>query len=707
MKQAKREKMSKYGRFSDDGREFIIKNGSTPYPWVNIIAPKDYGIMVSQGGGGVSWHKHARLLRITKWKQDLRSDSEGKFIFLEDRQDNARWGTTPKPLGKRLKGYKCRHGLGYSVFEGEFRQIKTELTVFVPPVDSLEVWSLKITNNSSRDRDINVISSLKWWLGNYADEDRELHRLFYRISHGSDTVYARKVAWTVANEKGQFLNRDFPYTAFHWVSRKPSSVINEADISEPASGFVVNVRMKPGQTEHVWFLIGVGSGKSAVDRTVKKYAAPGQVEKSFEKTGKFWLKELGGIKVDTKDKKINFMVNYWLKYQAISSRMVGKTGYYQIGGAFGFRDQLQDSQLFLYLDRPGMTARQIKLNASKQYREGRVAHYWDPLTGDLAGCHLSDNLLWLVFVTLEYLKFTSDFSFLEEKVEFLDGPAASMRVHCEKAMDYVLGHRSRRGIPLIFQGDWNDGLSTVGWEGKGESFWLGMFLYKIINDWDAMLAKTGRKKKYGKEAGALKEAVNRYGWDGDWFVRATKDSGEVIGSRKCREGKIFLNPQTWAIISGITTKERERKILRSIEKYLYKDIGPLLLWPAYSRPDPDIGYLTRYAPGTRENGAVYMHAACWAIWAEAAAGRKDMAWKIFRTVFPPYQDPDRLWSEPYVISANIEGPESPFYGRGSWSWYTGSSQWMLKVIVEHLLDKGKLGGIHGRKRKPDIKTEIS
>jgi len=663
--------IKKWGDFSPDGKEFIITNFKTPYPWVNIICPKEYGIIVSQMGCGFSWYKSAKHIQITKWTPSIHRDECGKFFIIQD--ENNQFSPVPYPFEDKIKNYSCHHGLGYSRFFTQTKETKTELLLFVPSDFNFEVYRLKIKNTSAFEKNYTIKFHLQFWMGSISEAARELHRLFYRGKITDGILWMKKVAWQKLNKKGQFLNQEFPVMCFATALPSPQIKL-DMDKSEPEAEIKLKINLSPHKEKEIIFLLGVNTEKSFL-----KKLTPEKIEKFFQKTKKYWFDLISGEKANTPYKKINHLLNYWLKYQTISSRLNGKTGYYQIGSAIGFRDQLQDSMLFLRT-KPELTKRQIFLHASRQFKKGDVAHFWDPLTGEFARLKISDNLLWLVFVTVEYLKITGDFSILHKKIKFLDSGNSSLKEHCLRAINLVIERRSKRGIPLILAGDWNDGLSAVGWEGKGESFWLAMFLYKILTDWDNLISK----KKFTTIRRELKNAVNKYGWDGNWFIRATKDNGKPIGSRENKYGKIFLNSQTWAIISGITSPERVKKILKSLDRYLYYPYGPLLLWPAYENPDEEIGYLTRYASGTRENGAVYVHAATWAVWAEVIAGRKEKAWQIFKSILPITQKQSTFWAEPYVTSANIEGPSSTHPGRGSWSWYTGSAQWLLKVYFEYL-----------------------
>jgi cellobiose phosphorylase len=385
------------------------------------------------------------------------------------------------------------------------------------------------------------------------------------------------------------------------------------------------------------------------------------------------------------------MINKWLRYQAISGRLWGRTGYYQQSGAFGFRDQLQDSLVFLSIN-PALTKKQILLHAKHQKQDGTVLHWWHPITETGLETKMTDDLLWLPFVLFQYLTETSDYSILEEKVTYYDKPDLqdSLFNHCIAAIEKVFARYSERGLPLIGAGDWNDGLSAVGLDMKGESIWLAEFFYLILKEFAGLcenLDRTELSKKYKTKAEELKKAFNKYSWDGEWFYRATKDNGEKIGSSENNEGKIYLNPQTWSVISGIASDDKCRIALASVKQYLLKNNGPLLLSPAYTKPDNFIGYLSRYAPGRRENGGVYTHAATWAIWAFALIKETDVAFDIYKKLNPVFNgmDPVKYSSEPFVTPGNIDGPDSPNYGMGGWSWYTGSAAWFQKIIVDWIL----------------------
>jgi cellobiose phosphorylase len=339
---------------------------------------------------------------------------------------------------------------------------------------------------------------------------------------------------------------------------------------------------------------------------------------------------------------------------------------------------------------PEQTARRILEHAAHQHADGTVLHWWHNLTESGPRSRFSDDLLWLPYVVYQQVLETGSDAILDQRVPYLDAPEDTIDGHCRRAIDRALERRSPRGLPLIGEGDWNDGLSSCGDEGRGESIWLGHFLCRVLADYATLCAARGLEgpaRTYAEERAALCAAVNAHGWDGEWYLRATLDDGEPIGSARCREGRIFLNAQTWAVIGETAPPDRQAAALQAVKTHLDREHGPLLLFPAYSTPDPRIGYITRYAPGLRENGGVYTHAACWAVLAAAIAGDGEWAYSLYRKVCPVLRgmDPGRYLAEPYVTPGNSDGPGSPRFGRGGWTWYTGSATWLQRVVNEWIL----------------------
>lgn len=708
---------TKYGYFSDSGLEYVITRPDTPRPWVNVISNGDYGLVVSQTGSGYSWRTHASLNRINRWEQDLIKDEWGKFIYILDRESRQFWSAGWKPVCSRPESYRCRHGIGYTVIESSNAGIESSLLLFVAPDEPLEIWKLTLANTSKRVRKLSVASYMELGLGVAPDWHREFHKCFIETDFNKvlGAVFATNRLWEVPSERGHW-NTHWPYVAFHacnlpvasydcdketFLGRygnvaAPSAVVRgrpgkrTGKWTEPIASIFTNVTMRPNQSRSLYFVLGAADNRDHAVELVKKYKSPAAAEEAYRTVRARWEALLGTTKVETPYPAIDIMLNVWLKYQAISGRLWGRTAYYQIGGAFGFRDQLQDSQIFLPID-PNETKMQLLLHAQHQFRDGTVYHWWHPLTEVGHRTAMTDDLLWLPYVVHSYLEETADFSILDEKTRFIDDETpATLYDHCVRAIDKVLQRFSERGLPLIGAGDWNDGLNAVGLAMRGESVWLGHFLHRILNDFSSVCERYGkydRSEVYRGRARELRAALNEQAWDGKWYYRATKDSGERLGSHTNEKGKIYLNAQTWSVISGVADQERAQLVMDAVKKHLECKAGPVLVHPAYTRADDTIGYLTRYSPGVRENGGVYTHAATWAVIAAALVDRSEQAYRVFSKINPINRgmNPDEYTSEPYVTAGSIEGPASAYFGRGGWTWYTGSAAWAFRAAFDWIL----------------------
>ena len=710
---------TKYGYFSEDGNEYVITTYKTPRPWINVISNGEYGLVISQAGGGFSWLDHSEFNRLNRWHQDLIQDNWGKYFYIKDNESNQIWSPTWMPSKTNLDYYKVIYGFGYAQFESEFNNIKIVLRVFIPQNEQIEIWNFYIFNQNSTPIDLSIYSYFEWCLGSSADHHREFHKTFLETEFhpNLNSMTATKRLWEIpVNHRGHW-NIQYPYQGFihctnpvedysgdkesfigiHGSIEKPEAIFNESLMKKTGKWYdsigtlKTNVKLAASGKNELSFIIGLKENKNQIQKTINKFQNPEKIHNEFNNVKKFWSEKLNSFSVETPDEAVNLLVNKWLKYQAISGRLWARTAYYQQSGAYGFRDQLQDSQIFLPFD-PSLTKKQIRLHARHQLKDGTVLHWWHPITETGLQTRMTDDLLWLPFVILQYIDETGDYKILNIEEQYYDDQNLkdSLFNHCVKAIEIVLNRFSKRGLPLIGAGDWNDGLSAVGLDMKGESVWLAEFFYLILIRFSDLCEKIGKKKlsgKYSDHAKKLKASFEKHAWDGKWFFRATKDSGEKVGSKGNKEGKIYLNAQTWAVISGITNGKLTDKALTSVEKILMKKNGPLLLSPAYTKPDEMIGYLSRYAPGRRENGGVYTHAATWLIWAFCLQKKNDLAFETFKRLCPVYNglNPDEYSAEPYVTPGNIDGPDSPDYGMGGWTWYTGSAAWFQKVIVDWII----------------------
>lgn len=710
---------NKYGYFTADGSEYVITNPKTPRPWVNVNCNENYGFVVSQTGGGFSWYGNSQLSRLNIWYQDLVKDNYGKYMYVRDNTTGNFWSTTWKPTCAKVSSYEARYGLGYTQFTTIKDEIKTEQLMFVPRKDSVEIWTITVTNQSKKQKNISFFSYLELCLGNGTDTHREFQKTFIetRIDRKLGAILGYKRPALVPG----FIStgaKDAPLSAFlALVSQKPAGYDGDEETflgmygstaapkavvegklkpkrniekwGDPCFSLQANVDLAPGESKELVFVFGRVPKLADTKKVITKYKKKGVVQKELQAVKDFWTKITEASWIDTPDKAMDILTNKWYRYQAISARMWAKTAYYQCSGGIGFRDQLQDSNCLLESD-PAMTRQQILTHAAQQFPDGTVYHWWHPGAGIGAHTEMTDDLLWMVLLSLNYYDETNDASLFDDRAPFVNtdpkkkAEEGSVYDHCCRAIDTVLSRWSKRGLPLIGEGDWNDGMSHVGLNWNGESIWLGHFLYGILNRF-APVCKARkdarRAKHYVDRAKKLKAAINKHGWDGQWYIRATRDNGIPLGSRSQRRGKIFLNAQSWAVINGTATPERAKIAMKSVYKHLFREYGPLLFTPGYDQIDPTIGYLSRYAPSVRENGGVYTHAATWGVQAATIMGDGEEAYSGYRNMNPVYRamNSEKYLAEPYVTPGNVDGPDSEKFGRGGWSWYSGSGSWMQKV----------------------------
>ncbi|HRN26735.1 MAG: glycosyl transferase family 36 [Ignavibacteriaceae bacterium] len=710
---------TKYGHFSSDGNEYIITDFKTPKPWVNVISNGKYGLVVSQMGGGFSWDTHSEFNRLNRWHQDLVQDNWGKYFYVKDNLTGDVWSPTWMPVKADLDFYQVVYGFGYAKFISEFKGIKINLTVFIPLNENFEIWNFSIENINNQKKSLSIFSYFEWCLGSSSDHHREFHKTFLETHFDSklNCMTATKRLWEIPlGDRGHW-NIEYPYLGFISCSKKISDFDGDKDSFIGQYGSLQNpvglsakslsrrlgkwndsigtikttIEINPKETKIINFFIGIENNKAAISTSLKKFSSQKVIDSALFELKLFWHKMFDTLVIETPDKAMNLMVNKWLRYQAIAGRLWGRTAYYQQSGAFGFRDQLQDSLVFLPID-PKKTEDQIRLHARHQFEDGTVLHWWHPISETGLPTMMTDDLLWLPFILIQYIDETGNYKILSAKESYYDNKNKKDTLfdHSIAAIEKVFTRMSKRGLTLIGAGDWNDGLSAVGLEMKGESIWLTEFFYLILVRFSDLCKEVGKvelHKKYSKKAIELKKAFDKNAWDGEWFYRATKDDGKKIGSKTSPEGKIYLNPQTWSVISGIAEKSKQQKAMDAVTKYLLKKNGCLLLSPAYTKPDKMIGYLSRYAPGRRENGGVYTHAATWAVWAYALIKKNDFSFTAYKNLCPIYNgmNPDEYVAEPYVTPGNIDGSDSPNYGMGGWTWYTGSAAWYQKVIVDWIL----------------------
>ncbi len=710
------EAANRYGRFSGDGTEYVVTDPHPPRPWINVIANARAGLTVSQTGSGFTWVDNSQLAVVTRWQQELARDSSGRFLYLRDGETGEVWSAAPAPCFPAYDAYACRHGLGYTTFETEKDGIAVTWTLFCDADAAAELWRLRVVNLGTAARRLELTGFVEWNCGVTPSPRREFGKLFLETRHdpASGAVLARNHMWEVGSprwghwntpfpyvsafgaterlaaaegDKGAFLGRGGDFRSPGWLSR-PSASGTFGRHHDPVAALRVDVGLAAGEAKDLGFVLATGGSEDEARSLLARFGTPRALDASLAAAKGAWRDRLAAHRVVTPDPVLDAFVNDWVRYQAISARLWGRCGYYQQSGAFGFRDQLQDSQVWLTVD-PPRCREQIALHAEHQFADGSVYHWWHPLSEQGHVTRMTDDLLWLAFVAASYVKETGDLSLLEDRSPFLDEKEpAPLAEHVRRAFERAFSRTSPRGLPYIGAGDWNDGLSAVGLEEKGESVWLGHFLAGLLADWEVLWRRAGepaRADDYARRRSALVAALNEHAWDGEWYWRASRDDGTLLGSRRCRDGKIYLNAQTWALLNDVAPPDRAALAWGAVRRHLVGEVGALLLSPAYREPVQEIGYITRYAPGLRENGGVYTHAATWAIAAAAKMRDAEAVGLLLDAMNPARKDPDRYWAEPYVLPGNVDGPDSPLHGRGGWTWYTGSAQWLHRVVSERVL----------------------
>jgi cyclic beta-1,2-glucan synthetase len=718
------------GGFSRDGREYVIhlsQGQHTPHPWVNVIANPQFGFLVSEAGSGCTWAENSGENRLTPWQNDPVTDMPGEAIYLRDEETGLAWSPTPMPTGADTT-HVIRHGAGYSVFESQSHGLNQELRLFVAPDAPIKIAHLRLHNLWVRPRRITVTYYAEWVLGTTRDThqahimpefDPDKNALLATNHFNSD--FGGRVAFLAANKKPHGVSTDRTEFLGRLGSLRTPAALRRIGLAsavnaglDPCAAIQLHVDLAPGAVDDVFFLIGEGANRAESLALIGKLQAQGQVDSIWQSVHQQWDDILNTVTVETPDPAMDLMLNRWLLYQTLSCRLWGRTGLYQSSGAFGFRDQLQDVLALLHT-RPGIARTQILEAARHQFEAGDVLHWWNPPVGRGIRTRFSDDLLWLPFVTAEYVAVTGDTSILLERIPFLKGDALkpgevehyahfeatantySLYDHCRRALEKGATIGSH-GLPLMGTGDWNDGMNRVGNEGRGESIWLGWFLNATLKRFAPLVAQMmDDPALYHQQAGQLSQALETHAWDGDWYLRAFYDDGSRLGSHEKNECQIDSIAQSWAVLSGAAEPARSAHAMESVNKLLVKQADQLvlLLTPPFDKSARDPGYIKGYLPGVRENGGQYTHAAVWAAWAFAELGQGDRAMALFQMLNPinhadTPEKAARYKVEPYVIAADIYSVP-PHTGSGGWTWYTGSSGWMYRLGLEAILGITKVG----------------
>ena len=715
-----------YGGFSPDGKEYIINisnQKNTPAPWVNVIANPSFGTVISESGSAYTWAENAHEFRLTPWNNDAVTDNGGEAYYIRDERSGYYWSPMPFPKRGRTP-YVARHGFGYSIFEHSETGITTETTVYADIEDSIKFTIIKIRNRSGRQRRLSVTGYAEWVLGDLrpkslmhvvTDNDGETGALYTRNTYNSE--FASRIAFFDADDGIKAFTTDRTEFIGRNGSLANPDALRRLKLSDrcgagydPCTALQLFVDLEDGAEKELIFKMGAAEDTLKARALVKKFRGSGTAVASLQRVHAFWQGTLGAVQVETPDKALNLLANGWLLYQVISCRLWGRTGFYQSGGAFGLRDQLQDVMALVHVQ-PILARKQILLAASRQFKEGDGQHWWHPPLGRGVRTHVSDDFLWLPFVLGRYITVTGDVAILDEQVRFLEGRPvnaneesyydlpnvsenkASLYDHAKAAVTHGLRF-GQHGLPLMGAGDWNDGMNLVGKEGKGESVWLGFFLYDVLLNFAAVAddrADAAFAMQCREQAADLKNNLRKNAWDGNWYLRAFFDDGSPLGSKTNPECSIDAIAQSWSVISGGGDAERSKIALASLDKYLVKrDAGIIqLLDPPFNTSALEPGYIKGYLPGVRENGGQYTHAAIWSVMAFAKAGDTEKTYELLKLINPvnhgSTQEEIAVYkTEPYVMAGDVYGVQ-PHTGRGGWTWYTGSAGWMYQLITEWVL----------------------
>jgi cyclic beta-1,2-glucan synthetase len=717
------------GGFAAAGREYVIvlpAGGRTPAPWVNVIANPQFGCLVSADGAGSTWSLNARENQLTPWSNDPVSDPPSEVIYIRDDDDGALWSATPLPIRQAAAGFVVHHGIGYSRFTHESRGVVLDLLQFVPPADSVKISRLKIVNRSPQTRRLSVTHYADLVLGHQrsrtapfivTEVDAATGALFarnpWRAEFQSHIVFLDSLGrqQSCTGDRAEFIGRNGTLSA-------PAALARAAGLSnrvgaglDPCGALQTRLTLLPGEGTELVFLLGEAASPAAAAALIEQYRRI-DLDGVFNDVAAQWNRTLGALEVKTPDRALDILLNGWLLYQTLASRVWGRTGFYQTSGAYGFRDQLQDA-MALCVSRPDLAREHILRAAARQFMAGDVQHWWLPSSGQGVKTRISDNRIWLPFVVAHYLEVTADAAVLEEQVPFLEGPpltpdqhelffapaisetTATLFEHCALALDSSRAVGAH-GLPLFGAGDWNDGMNRVGAAGRGESVWLGWFLYCTLERFAAVAAQRGEPAaasaaRWRAHAIALQQAIEGQAWDGDWYRRGYFDDGTALGSVTSDECRIDAIAQSWAVISGAGGHSRAAQSMAAVDAQLVSRGDRLvkLFTPPFDRTPHDPGYIKAYPPGLRENGGQYTHAAVWTTLAFALLRDGDRAGELLSLLNPINHalTPaalQRYKVEPYVVCADVYAAES-HVGRGGWTWYTGSAGWMYRTAIEGLL----------------------
>jgi len=705
-----------YGYFSRDNREYVIVRPDTPTPWINYLSNNEYCAIISNTAGGYSFHVDPRDRRILRYRyNNLPVDRPGRYLYVRDNKTGKYWSPTWQPVLKKLSAYECRHGLGHTKITSVYSDVKAEALYFVPIDDNLEIWMLTLKNASSEEKELSVFAYAEFCLWQAFNDltDLQCSQGLGVAKYEGDAIFYSffdvSTGYAFFASSGEVTGYDCNREKFIGPYRSESNptvvergrcLNSEAQGGNPIAALSNFVKLGPGETRTLIFILGVVDKKPHAKRHIQKFKKRLNVERELQRLKEYWQTYLSNLSVDTPDKEFNAMLNVWNQYQCkITFDWSRYVSFYEtgIGRGMGFRDSNQDTLGVVHALTRRVRQRILDL-AKNQFESGRVYHLYFPLSGEGGWPpyvkeqmkFFSDDHLWLILSVCEYIKETGDMSILDENVKFVEGSVASLYEHLRKSISFTFDNLGSHGFPLLGTADWNDPQSLPGPKNAAESVWTAMLFHRVLLELTELskeYKREGDSKKFAAIADKTRAHVNKVAWDGDWYLRAYDDSGNLVGSSKRTQGKIYLNTQSWAVISRIAPKERGIQCMNSVKKHLDTKYGIMLLAPAYSRYHPEIGALSSYAPGLKENASIWSHANAWAILAECVLGRGDQAYSYYKKLAPPTKNRVAKihQAEPYVYAQTIAGRDHTDFGAARQSWLTGTAAWMLKVATNWIL----------------------
>jgi len=705
----------RYGSFDDARREYVIDNPDTPMSWVNYLGTSGYCGIISNNAAGYAFKDSAKSGRFLRFRfNSVPADRPGRYIYLRDDATGDFWSASWQPVGKPLDQYQtvCRHGLGYSTFDSEYDGVTSSLRIFVPIDKHFEIWETTVTNTGDRPRELSIFAYAEFCFWDMMQDLTNFQYILYtcRMAYADDIVDYSTLLWPSREPKG-FLASTQPVVSFdtdrdvflgqYRDEGRPKAIERGecfgsiAQGGTPCGALQNKVTLQPGETYRVCYICGIGDAKTVGQECKARFSDPAQVEEEFKGVKRYWEGHLGRYQCETPSAVVNSMVNVWNQYQCMTTFNWSRSASFNEAGGrdgLGFRDTNQDTLGAVHMTPTRVRAKLVDLLRG-QYADGAAMHSLQPLEWTQGKHNLqpdvfSDDHLWLLLSIPSYIRETGDFGFLDEVVEFADDGEATVLEHLCRALEFSNTHLGPHGFLLGLRADWND---CINLRGKGESMFSTFLFLKGIEELEELTAQIGKTEvaaPWLKVRSEMRDKVDRLAWDGDWYLRGFLDSGKKLGGHASEQSFIFINSQTWAVIGGVGSRDRAVKAMDSLHKYLATEHGIVINYPAFQNEDIEIGAVTSFPPGLKENAGIFCHANTWGVVAEGLLGRGEEAMKLYLSFLPAAKNDiaDTYTMEPYAYSQFITGKEhSCHFGRARNSWLTGTASWGFVSISQYIL----------------------